>query len=324
MKEIHPAVEGSIPMITPPPLRKGDRIAIISPATTVKAEYVAGAADMLSRRGFDVKIMPSALGPADGSYASSLESRLDDLRNALSDPGVKCIFCARGGYGCIHLLPHISSDEIRANPKWLVGFSDISALHALWLRSGVKSIHAPMAKHLTLSPEDDEATLSLLEILNGERNMDYRVAPDRRNLSGCAEGTLRGGNLAVLNSLAATPYDILTAPPDEEVILFIEDVSEAIYAVERMLFRLYLGGVLRRIKGLIIGQFTEYRPDRNFNSMYDMISSLLKRCGIKEIPVAFNFPTGHVDYNLPLIEGERAVLTVKPDKVTLVTAPKII
>ncbi len=272
---------------------------------------------MLRSQDFDPVVMPSALGPAHGSFAASLDGRLHDLRASLLDPEVKCIFCARGGYGCIHLLPFISGEEVRNNPKWIVGFSDISALHALWLRSGVKSLHSPMAKHLTLLPEDDEATAALFGILKGERRMDYRVAPHELNIPGHAEATLKGGNLAVLNSLAATPYDILTAPEGEDVILFIEDVSEAIYAVERMLIRLSLAGVLRRIKGLIVGQFTEYRPDRNFSTMNEMISTLMRRCGINDIPVAFNFPTGHVDYNLPLIEGERVVFSVTPDEVTL-------
>ncbi|MDE5880231.1 MAG: LD-carboxypeptidase [Muribaculaceae bacterium] len=304
-------------IIKPAPLREGDKIAIISPATTVKEEYITGAADMLRREGFRVEIMPSAYGPADGSYASSLETRLADLSSALLDPDVKCILCARGGYGCNQLLPYISAEEICENPKWLIGFSDISALHALWLTSGVASLHAHMAKHLTLLPPDDPATSALLGILRGERTMDYIVEPSPFNRLGEATGRLQGGNLAVLNGLAATPYDILQVQPDEDVILFIEDISEAIYAVERMLIRLDFADVLGRIKGLIVGQFTEYRPDRNFSTMEEMISALLSRRGINNIPVAFNFPVGHVDFNLPLIEGERVKLTVTEDKVRL-------
>lgn len=303
----------------PPPLCRGDKIAIISPATTVKEEYVIGADDMLRHIGFNVEVMPSALGPADGSFASSFESRLADLRTALSDPETKCILCARGGYGCVHLLPYISEEEIRLNPKWIVGFSDISALHALWLKAGVASLHAPMAKHLTLLPSDDISTICMIGILRGEEVMDYTVSTSPYNRTGAASGRLQGGNLAVLNGLAATPYDILQVDGEEEIILFIEDISEAIYAVERMLLRLNMAGVLKRIKGLIVGRFTEYRPDRNYSSMEEMISSLLCRCGIKGIPVAFNFPTGHVDFNLPLIEGDRVKLIVNEDEVRLIS-----
>lgn len=304
-------------IIIPASLKNGDKIALISPATIVKEEYVTGAAEMLRQEGFEVVVMPAALGPADGSYAADFESRLADLRQALLDPEVKCIFCARGGYGCVHLLPYISADEIRSNPKWLAGFSDISALHALWLKSGVASLHAPMAKHLTLLPSDDPATVAMLSILRGEKPIDYKLPTSPFSRKGEAAGRLQGGNLAVLNGLAATPYDILKVDEDEEVILFIEDIAEAIYAVERMLLRLYLSGVLTRIRGLIVGQFTDYRPDRNHNSMEEMISSLLVRCGIDSIPVAFNFPIGHVDFNLPMIEGERVRLKVTEDYTSL-------
>lgn len=309
--------ENTHPAITPSPLRPGDKIAIFAPATTVKREYVEGAAEMLSREGFSVEIMPSALGPSDGSYAASFDTRLADLRKALADPEVKCILCARGGYGCNRLLPHIPTEEIRQNPKWIIGFSDISALHALWLTAGVKSLHAPMAKHLTILPSDDPSTSALLAILRGERRIDYKIPPTPYNRPGTATGRLQGGNLAVLNGLAATPYDILTAAPGERVILFIEDISEAIYAVERMLVRLYMSGFMHRIAGLIVGQFTEYRPDLNFPSMEAMIDTFLSRCHITGIPVAFNFPTGHVDLNLPLIEGEEVTLKVTELGVTL-------
>lgn len=303
--------------VTPAPLRPGDTIAIISPATIVNEEYIAGAAAMLTREGYRVRIMSGANGPSSGSYASSLDVRIADLREALADPEVKCIFCARGGYGCVHLLPLIDPQEIRLNPKWIVGFSDISALHALWLRSGVKSLHSPMAKHLSLLPREDIATSAMLEILGGSRGMDYRVTPHMLNRSGKSTGRLQGGNLAVLNGLAATPYDILDINSGEDVVLFIEDISEAIYAVERMLYRLYLAGVFNRIKGLIIGQFTEYHPDRNFTTMEEMIDAFLKRHNISGFPVAFNFPVGHVDFNLPMIEGDYVEFNVSNDSVTL-------
>lgn len=302
--------------LIPPPLRKGDGIAIVSPATVVKEEYIRGAADFLSGKGYDVVIMPSASGPAQGSYAASLENRLSDLKTALHDDHVKCILCARGGYGCVHLLPFLNPEEIRENPKWIAGFSDVSALLALWMKAGVASIHSPMAKHLTLFPED-ASTDFLLDILSGAPSIRYNIANHPFNSFGEASGKLAGGNLAVLNGLAATSYDILKIDPEEKIILFIEDISEAIYAVERMLVRLNLSGTLHRLSGLIIGKFTEYRPDKNFHSMEDMIHSLLLRCGVKGIPVVFDFPVGHVDYNLPLVEGAETGLTVNAEGVTL-------
>lgn len=303
--------------LTPPALREGDKIAILAPATTVKSEYVAGAAEMLHALGFDVEVMPSALGPADGSYAAPFSQRLYDLLSALSDPSVKCIFCARGGYGCVQLIPHIPLSLVRDNPKWLIGFSDISALHALWMKAGVKSLHAPMTKHLTLLRADDLSSAALIRILRGDTTIGYRRSPSPFNRLGSATGRLMGGNLAVLNGLAATPFDILSPKEAEGSILFLEDISEAIYAVERMLLRLNMAGTLHSLRGLIIGQFTEYHPDLNFRSMEEMISNLLDRVGINNIPVAFGFPTGHVDHNVPLIEGEPVSLAVTVDGVTL-------
>lgn len=304
-------------IVFPAPLAPGAGIALLSPASEVKREYIDGAVAMLRSAGFSPIVMPSALGPADGSYAASLEVRLEDMRRALSDPEVKCIMCGRGGYGCVHLLPYLSERMVKENPKWLVGFSDVSALHALWLKAGVASVHASMARHLALFPVDDPATSELLSILRREGLPDYSVAPYPDNIPGEASGVLKGGNLAVLNSLAATPFDILDIRAGEDVILFIEDVSEPIYAVERMLMRLWLSGALSRVRGLVVGRFTEYRPDRNFDDMESMITALLKRCGLSSIPVAFNFPVGHFDGNLPLVEGARTHLSVTESCVRL-------
>lgn len=304
------------PVIIPPALKEGDTIAIISPASVVKPEYVTGARDFLLKKGFNVKVMPSALGPAQGSYASSQENRLYDLKKALHDNKVKSILCARGGYGCVHLLQYIRPDEIRNNPKWLIGFSDVSALHALWMKAGVASIHSPMAKHLTLLPAD-VAIKSLLDIMTGATEIKYKVENHPFNSYGETYGKLAGGNLAVLNGLAGTPYDILKVNNDERVILFIEDVSEAIYAVERMLIRLHLAGVLRKISALIVGKFTEYKSDKNFHSMEAMIRSLLNKLEVKGIPVVFDFPVGHTDNNLPLVEGVETRLKVDGNGVTL-------
>lgn len=304
-------------MIYPDRLNPGDKIAIVSPATTVKEEYIDGAVGLLRSEGFLPVVMPSAKGPADGSYASSLENRVSDLRSTLHDSEIKAILCARGGYGCIHLLPFFSDEEIRHNPKWLIGFSDVSALHALWHRAGVASIHGPMAKHLALSGRQDVCTSALLNILKAFPAMFYRCAPHPFNRTGKACGRLLGGNLAVLDGLASTGFDMMTGRDPDGVVLFLEDIAEPIYKVERMLTRLYISGALQRLRGLIIGRFTEYNPDRNHASMENMIDALLRGYGLNEIPVAFGFPVGHVDVNLPLIEGDMVELSVDNEEVML-------
>lgn len=303
-------------MIIPAALQRGDGIAIISPATIVAGEYVDAAASLLRDEGYRVEVMPGAKGPADGSFASSEQQRQADLTEALLRKDIKAILCARGGYGCIHLLPHFEQPMLAENAKWIAGFSDVSALHAMMHSAGVASLHSPMAKHMATLGRADEYTRRLLAALGPWQEIECSAAPDARNICGTARGELRGGNLAVLNSLADTPYDILHIGDGERVILFIEDIAEKIYAVERMLIRLILGGNIGRLSGLIIGRFTEYTADRNHPTMEDMISRLLSRYDIR-IPTAFGFPVGHVDENVTLVEGAQAELTVAPEGVCL-------
>lgn len=175
-----------------------------------------------------------------------------------------------------------------------------------------------MAKHLC-EQGHNVATEAMFDILRGGK-MHYRLDVAKEGLTvnpGCACGRLIGGNLAVLNGLAATPFDIFVKALSEDTVIFIEDISEAIYAVERMLWRLYMAGMLTKVKGLIIGRFTDYRPSKKFQSMDAMIASLLKQVGIMNIPVVYNFPVGHVDYNLPMVEGAYVRLQADSDIVDL-------
>lgn len=304
-------------MIYPHPLCGGEKIAVISPATTVKREYVEGAAARLRDFGFEPVIFPHALGPASGSYASAPADRLADFVTAWNDRSIAAVLCARGGYGCMELLGAVPPSMLRLNPKWLAGFSDVSALHAMLLTAGVASLHAPMAKHLALEEPSDRSTQALLAALTSSRPIEYRTPRNQLDISGEASGQLRGGNLAVLNGLAATSFDILRIGPADDVILFLEDIAEPIYKVERVMRRLRLTGALNRVKGIIFGQFTEYRPDLNFPSMEAMLAARVADWGLEGIPVAFGYPVGHVRENLTLIEGSQATLTVGADGVTL-------
>lgn len=311
-------IQEPLPYLCPDPLGPGDLIAMLAPASAVKEEYCRGAKDFLEAQGFRVRLYPSASGGVYGSYAASFRQRVEECRDALRDPEVKCILCARGGYGCVQLLEELT-DELRANPKWIVGFSDISALHALAGTHHIRSLHAPMAKHLTEHPLPDPCTRAWLDVLTTGRQPEIRTAGNQFSSPGKATGRLIGGNLAVLNSLAGTPYDIMALSLREPVILFIEDVSEAIYAVERMLWRLKLQGVLDSMKGIITGHFTDYRhPDLNFASVEEMVSFRLKEWGISgRIPCAIGFPVGHQQPNYPLLLGSIVELTVTPGEIIL-------
>lgn len=307
----------------PAPLKKGDKIAIISPASVVKEEYVLGAMAKIMERGYEPVLMKYALGHEDGNFAATKGDRLMDLFEALENNEYKAIFCTRGGYGCSQLLANFSYSIIANNPKWLIGFSDVSALLAMWHVSDIASIHGPMAKHLATKPSDDPCTVALFNMLENGGRFDYTVSPHEHNRQGKASGILRGGNMAVLTDLAATPYDILDCHrnnKEEGVILFFEDIAEPIYKVNRMLWRMVLNGSLILVKGIIFGQFTEYKPDKNFSTMEDMIQDFLKRTIVpKSIPVVYNFPTGHTDYNLPLTEGAKVELEVTETSVRLRT-----
>ena len=295
-------------IIFPSPLTKGDKIAIISPASHILPDYVDGACNAIAQMGFQPVVSNHCKGQC-GGYSGTIEQRLADFLEALHNPEVKAILCSRGGYGVVHLLEYLSADDIAKNAKWLIGFSDISALHAAMVASGVASIHASMAKHLTQFGVDDEATVALFNILQGKLPT-YQTPSHAFNKPGTATGTLTGGNMAVLCGLLDTDFDLLSRGD----ILFIEDVGEEVYKIERMLYNLRLSGVLPMIKGLIVGRFTDYRnPDGNGDSMEQMVKRMVEPY---DIPVAFDFPVGHVDENMPLIEGAQVTLTVA-DTVTL-------
>lgn len=283
----------------------------MSPASIINPALVDGAVKALSAQGWEPWVAPHALGQH-GTFSGSAAERLSDLRAAITDPSVKAILCSRGGYGAVHLLEHLDQNvAAMSQPKWLIGFSDISALHGLWHRHGMASVHGSMARHLALFPADDAPNTALLSLLREGTLPDLKWSAHELNRPGSATGTVIGGNLAVLSGLVATPYDMLL--PDS--ILFIEDIAEPVYKVERMLHQLRLSGVLPRLRGLIVGQFTDYRPDINHpEGMESMIADMIAPYGY---PVTFNAPIGHIPENMPVVEGATATLSVIPANVTL-------
>ena len=309
--------------IIPAAVRKKGKVALIGPATRIKPEIVEAFVRLYEERpdempGSELIVYPSALDEnACGSYAATIAQRVADFTDAWGREDVDLVICARGGYGCVHLLDYIDPEFIKAHPKWLVGFSDVSALHALLNKCGIASIHGGMAKQLVEDTDSGfgayrEVFRKLVE--SSCPSLEYHVEPHPYNIPGEGRGVLLGGNLAVLNGLAGTPFDMMGTALTEDVILFIEDVSEPIYAVERMLYRLHLQGVLGRVKGILVGQFTEWKPDRNHETMYSMMHDRFMEWGVN-CPVAFNFPVGHNERNVPLIEGAVAALSVKAEGV---------
>lgn len=287
-------------MITPPLLQPGDTVAILSPASAIAPELIDGAVNRIHEAGFEVIVTPHAKGVS-GTFSGTVDQRISDFNEALSNPKVKAIMCSRGGYGAVHLL-----NKLTPRPVWLIGFSDISALHGLWSSAGIQSIHGSMAKHLTNFPLSDPATESLLNIICRGEFPDYEWPSTPLNRTGKAVGIAVGGNLAVIDGLISTPY--FTIP--DGGILIIEDIAEPIYKVQRILYQLRLSGVFDRIGALVVGQFTEYKPDKNYSSMEQMIAEAVSGY---QFPVAFNAPFGHIDTNLPFVMGAQTKLTVGDD-----------
>lgn len=296
-------------MIVPPFLKKGDKVAIVSPASAVNPDYVDAACRMLSEWGY-IPVPGKHCKGRNGYYSGTAYERLSDLKEAMLEPEIKAILCGRGGYGSVHLVEHLPLEMIRSCAKWIIGFSDISVLHALFNRAGVSSIHASMAKHMYFHGIEDRCNMYLRDILQGEPPT-YKLPGHEFNRLGTAQGMLAGGNLAVLGGLSGTDYDMLKG----DRILFIEDIAEPIYKVERILYNLRLSGVLQRLKGLIVGQFTQYdEPDSAGETMYGMIKDMTASY---TYPIAFDFPIGHVDRNYPLIIGVNTTLTVNKESISL-------
>lgn len=298
-------------MIRPRPLAEGDEIAIVSPASIIDPAYVEAAEAELRRQGWRVWVAPHALGRS-GSYSGTPQERLDDISQALSRPGVRALLCSRGGYGCVELFDGFPIEEMCRDPRWLIGFSDVSALHALMQSQGIMSVHSPMCRHIGSLGASNPTIAALYGILRG-RPQRYAVAIDGSNRPEptTIAGRLAGGNMAVTTALIGTPADPFARPGS---ILFLEDVAEPIYKIERMLWQLRLGGAFSRAAAVVFGQFTDYRPSANYATMEQMLRSMTADL---DIPVVYGFPTGHTDVNYPLLCGAEATLAIDGHTATI-------
>jgi muramoyltetrapeptide carboxypeptidase len=296
-------------IVFPPFLQPKDKVAIVSPASKIDKRLLKGAMNRLASWHLSPYVEKHA-GGAEGTYSGSVKERLSDLQHAFDDEEVKAILCSRGGYGAVHLIDKLDFTRFVQHPKWLIGFSDITALHSLVQYHGIASLHAPMAKQLTEDPTDDPCLNYLYNILFGTLP-SYEVERHPYDHCGTASGTLRGGNMSVFNGLRGTPYDI----PAEGTVLFIEDVGERPHVIERYMYNLKLGGVLDKLSGLIVGRFTEYDEDLSLGKdLYGALADLLEDY---DYPICFGFPVGHVTDNRPLIEGAQVTLCVDKRGTTL-------
>lgn len=293
----------------PPFLKSGDMVQIVSPASAIHPSYVEGAKRTLSE--WNLKVLEGKYArSAYGRFAGTKEERIFDLQQALDDPEVKAIFMSRGGYGLVQIIDKINFEQFKKSPKWLIGFSDISILHAAVNRMGIASIHSIMAKHLAELPSTSDAVVYLREILFGRLPV-YQLPFHPFNRQGKITAKLLGGNLSVLMGLRGTSFDL----PFEGAVLFVEDTGEKPYQVDRMIQNLRIGGIFEKISGLIVGQFTDYESDPlMMQTIEEMFAEAVKNYSY---PVCFNFPAGHIDYNLPLLLGENITLEVSAENVLI-------
>jgi muramoyltetrapeptide carboxypeptidase len=276
-------------------LELGDKVTIVSPSGAIDANYIDGAKRRLESWGFRVQVGDSAYEKY-GRFGGTKEQRIADLQQALDDPDTKAILCSRGGYGIVQIVDKLDFTKFISQPKWVMGFSDVTVLHGAIGRLGIPSLHCIMAKHLTELDPSSDPVIRLKDVLFGNLP-EYKLNVNPLNSPGIATGKLIGGNMSVFMALKGTKYDLDFSGS----ILFLEEISEQPYHIDRMMHSLRISGALSQLAGLVVGQFTDCPEDAQMmKTVHEIILDSVADYGY---PVCFDFPAGHVDYNLPLILG---------------------
>lgn len=293
-------------MITPQYLNKGDKIAIVAPAGKIKSKIVDSAVKVIEDWGLKV-VSGDNIFNDHFQYAATDKERLQDFQKALDNKEIKAILCARGGYGLIRIIDKLDFTNFQKNPKWIVGFSDITILHShIYTNYGIETIHGTMTAGL----KDSASAESLRKALFG-KTLSYQINTHPLSVTGNTRGVLIGGNLAILCSLLGSESDTDTS----DKILLIEDTGEYLYRLDRMMWQMKRAGKLENLAGLIVGGMTDMKDnDHPFGkTAYEIIAEAV---GDYNYPVCFGFPSGHRDDNRALILGRQAVLSVG-EKTTL-------
>lgn len=300
------ALRGQCQVVMPQVLKAGDTIAVVSPSSAPDSMTVAKGCMALREWGYVPIVAPHALKEYHG-FAGTADERAADMLWALRDSTVKAVISSRGGDGAVQVLQRIPLQEFANHPKWVIGFSDVTALHSAEVAAGVMSIHGSMCDGIAARGERDSVNAIMQRILQGQLPV-YQVPAHPLNQQGEASGILVGGNLSVFCGLAGSDYDFLNRV-DDGLILFMEDTNESMSKVDRMLHLLEIRGILPKLKGMIVGHFSKYKsPENGFADMYEMLHEYLQHY---HIPVCYDFPVGHHSrYNFPMVEGCRVHLSV--------------
>jgi len=303
----------------PPYLKPGDTIGITSPASAISLLDIQPSIQVIQSWGFNVEI-GKTIGAKDFSLGGTDEERSADFQRMLDDSNIKAIMCARGGYGVVRIIDKLNFDKFKTNPKWIIGFSDVTVLHAhINSNYNIATIHSKMCNSFPsewalAKPMQIETLLSIRQVLTGQ-DVKYSAPPVNYNRPGRAEGVLVGGNLSIIEVLAGSNSDLKT----ENTILFLEDTHEELYRIDRMFWNLKRSGKLDNLKGLIIGGFSleEETPGEEFGkTVYEIVAEKIKEY---DYPVCFDFPVGHQINNFALKCGAKHILNVDNNGSSLVS-----
>ncbi|MBE15812.1 MAG: LD-carboxypeptidase [Cytophagaceae bacterium] len=296
-------------MVTPPFLKRGDKVALVATARKISRKELAEGLDLLQQWGY-IPVIGQTIDAEDDQYAGSDSLRAQDMQRMLDDPEIKAIWCARGGYGTVRIIDSLDFYKFVKYPKWIVGYSDVTVLHSHLHKIGFQTLHATMP--VSVEENSAFAKASLAKALEGKKpDIEWEILATE-NRSGIAEGLLVGGNLSILYSLCGSSSNLDT----EGKILFIEDLDEYLYHIDRMIVNLKRNGMLDHLAGLIVGGMTKMHDNRIpfGKTAKEIIMDAVGECSY---PVVFDFPAGHLDDNRALVLGAQARLEVSDKKVAL-------
>jgi len=300
-------------LVKPANLKKGDTIMILSPAGRIKDKSSIEAGIKLANHWGLVVFFGNHMLSHDHTFAGTDAQRIEDLQKALDDPSIKAIWAARGGYGAVRIIDDLNFTKFMDHPKWVIGYSDITVLHNKIHELGIQTIHGQMPLTLDLEdPVQKESIISLRKALFGKK-LNYKLDSSEFNRLGESKGQIVGGNLSIVYSMLASNTDL----DMRAKVLFIEDVGEALYHIDRMMISLKRAGYFKNCKGLIVGDFRLKKNEGNsFGKTLEEI--VLEAVEGTDFPVIFNFPAGHVDDNRAIIMGDYATLKVTKKKARIV------
>ena len=298
-------------IIFPQSLKKGDKIALISPAGAVEESQLEKGIKLIESNGYEPVLGKHLYTKYSNgyNYAGTEKERISEMNWAFNNEEIGAIWASRGGYGCQHLLRHVQLSKFKKKPKWYIGYSDNTVVQSFLLKNNFASIHGQTIKTSSFGVTDESYDL-IFDILKGKKPT-YSIAQNELNKVGTAAGTLVGGNLALIYALLGTTYSFNF----KDKILFIEDIDENFYALDRMLISLDLAGVFRNIKGLIVGGMTnmgDEKDNKSYEESFDQFAYKIisERVSKYDFPVAFGFPNGHIHDNRPLMIGANITMNV--------------